>query len=213
MCRNIARQREGFSIVMSRLKTFNTLQGIISCSFAFFVASCKEPFPPYLEPTNVMVANIAESSKDTLTVFQDSHSGGYFFADPVIINATLTNIYDDLLQGTARVDGKIIVQSFGQAPRTVVTVLTPADLRSPPQFQGNIALPPGEKALFSAIWIPHATDGSYIFDGLPYVQVGNAKLYGPISMTAYSDLQIFENVQSLRSPQIQFSLYFSVEQL
>jgi hypothetical protein len=179
------------------------------CLAVFSVISgCDEPFPAYQQPENVLSVEVAITAKDTISVYYDDVYKKYYLDDPMIFSSSVTNEHINLLQGTARVNGVIHVQSFSQIPKLIEVTLNPADMRYPPTFQGNIALPPGNKAQFSTLWVPVAIDGKIIYEGLPYTLVGGIKLYGPISFTAVAEIQIFDRVQAIKSKPIEFKAYF-----
>ncbi len=181
----------------------------ISCLLLFQLDSCKEEFPPYTEPSEVLKGNLQLLAPDTVRAYAP-FGGGYFFDNSMAISLVVTNVHDDILQGQALVGGSVYLQSFSEVPRAFVVPLTLGDLRTPPVAQGNIALGPGRHAQFSLLWLPYATDGQVVFAGLPYVQIGSDKIYGPIDFMAYADVQLFERVQPVRVPSIQFRLTFRV---
>ncbi len=175
------------------------------------MVSCDETFPPYREPEAVLQPQLTLTAPDTIQAFLDGITGSYYFNTPIVIKVVVTNVHDDLLQGTARVQGLITLYSFSQIPRAMTVQLTTGNLRTPPVFQGNIALAPGAQAEFQELWIPYATDGRIVFEGLPSVPgTGGGVLYGPIDFKAIAEVQLFEKVQAIRSPQIAFSLAFNV---
>ena len=158
------------------------------------VSSCAEPFPPYREPENVLEGELVLLAPDTIDLYYDDPANRYFINTPMILRVSVTNRHDDLLQGTARVSGQITVQSFAQIPRTLTVSLSVGDMRTPPVFQRNIALGPGSKAEFAVLWLPYATDGRIVFEGLPFTAAGTDKLYGPISFIASAEVQLFERI-------------------
>jgi len=108
------------------------------------------------------------------------------------------------------VQGTITVQSFSQIPRVMLVQLTTGNLLQPPVFQGNIAVPPGGSAQFSTLWLPYATDGEIVFEGLPFTVGGGARIYGPITFQATAEVQIFERVQPIRFGDLEFTRVFRV---
>ncbi|HCV43226.1 MAG TPA: hypothetical protein DGH68_07055 [Bacteroidetes bacterium] len=176
----------------------------------FATPGCKEEFPPYEEPQDVLQGEISKSSPDTLEGYWDPLVQQYFINTPAILHATIRNVYDNLLQGEAHVEGQIVIQSFGAAPRTFLVPLSTGDLRKPPVFQGNIALPPDSAAEFSVLWLPISTDGHYAFVGYPHYVQGGAEYYGPIGFLASAEVQLFQRVQPIRFGQLQFQLVFKV---
>ena len=172
------------------------------------MSSCEEPFPPYSEPEGVLVGELSAVTPDTVDVYFDDLSGLYYVTSQLVFNVTMTNVYNDLLQGEALIDGEVSAQSFSAIPRVVLVRLTPSTLLQPPVFQGGLSLPPGSTASFSTLWIPYATDGKIVFDGLPFTMVGTAKLYSPISFSATARVQIFERVQPIEFGQVEFEIVF-----
>lgn len=174
------------------------------------VASCNEEFPPYEAPADVLQARISLECPDTVDVYWDSFSHQYSLNSTMVLKVEVTNVHDDLLQGKARVGGRIRVQSFAQIPRVLLVELTNGNLRTPPLFQGNIALGPGKKAEFSELWLPYATDKQIVFEGLSYVEQGARRIYPPIFFIATADVQLFERVQPVRSSETAFAIVFRV---
>ena len=80
-----------------------------------------------------------------------------------------------------------------------------------PIFQGNIALAPGSAAELATLWTPIATDGKLIFEGTPFVVLSDsARVFGPLTCEAWSDVQLFERVQPIRFGGIQYAMVFKV---
>lgn len=182
--------------------------------FASLLVSCDEVFPPYAQPRNVLRGELSAVVPDTIEVFQSPDDGSYSMNSSFTFKVTITNLHDDLLEGTAQVGGNISVFTFGAVPRLVVVALTLGDLRRPPVFQGNIALPPGKDAEFDLYWlpIPNANNGHMLFEGESYVEKDSARVYAPISCIAYATAQLFERVQAAKAGECQFSLVFRVKQ-
>jgi hypothetical protein len=148
---------------------------------------------------------------DTVIYYSDSAMTVFSPGSLLIARATITNKYENLLEGPERVNGTISVQSFGIAPRTVVIPLVRGNLMRPPIFQGNIALAPGRAAELSTLWTPIASDGRLIFEGTPFVNLSDsARVYGPLTCEAWSDVQLFERVQPIRFGGIQYTMVFKV---
>ena len=181
---------------------------ITTILFLLSMSSCEEPFPPYSEPEGVLVGELSAVTPDTVDVYFDDRSGLYYVTSQLVFNVTMTNAYNDLLQGEALIDGEVSVQSFSAIPRVVLVHLTPSSLIQPPVFQDGLSIPPGNAASFSTLWIPYATDGKIVFDGLPFTMVGTAKIYSPISFSATARVQIFERVQPIEFGGIEFSIVF-----
>ena len=189
---------------------FNVLLMSLLCAVSSI--SCKEEFPPYTEPTDILQGSITVTSPDTVEVHYDGTSRMWFVNTPLTLKVTLTNLHDDLLQGAARINGRITLQSFAQVPRTFVVQLANGNLRAPPIFQGNIALAPGAKAELSELWLPYGVDRSFVLDGLPYITVGTDRIYSPITFIAFVEVQIFERIQSTKSDPFEFTRVFRQRQ-
>jgi len=168
--------------------------------------SCDEPFPDYSEPQNVLSGEISIIAPDTVIVYKTK--SGYSVNTPLIMNVTITNSHDDLLQGEALVDGLVTVQSFSEIPRALTVQLTTGNLLAPPVFQRNIALGPGASAQFSTLWIPFGIDDKIVYDGLPYVQSASGRIYGPIDFAPAIEVQLFERVQPIKFDGAMFTLTF-----
>jgi hypothetical protein len=184
---------------------------IVSLVFLLGVASCTEEFPVYEEPEQVLSAELSLNSPDTLRAHYFAPGDVWYLSTASSFEIRLKNLHDDVLQGTALIGARIVVQSFAEIPRMCVVELTRGDLRSPTLFQGSIALPPATAAVFSKLWIPEATDGEMIFTGLPSRVVGDMTVYGPITCVAWAEAQVFEKVQSQRTPNIQFTIFFATD--
>ena len=180
----------------------------IPCLLLLAAVSCDEPFPVYTEPEGVLQGDLSAVVPDTVDVYYDDRSERYYVNSQLIFNVIITNMHDDLLQGEALIDGAVTVQSFASIPRVILVPLTPATLLQPPIFQGDISIPPTGTASFSTLWIPYATDGEIVFEGLPFTTVGDTKLYGPISFSSTATVQIFERVQAIEFGEVMFSLVF-----
>jgi hypothetical protein len=172
-------------------------------------ASCTEEFPVYEEPADVLSARLTMISPDTLVAHYDALLDQWFLNTVSVFKIHLTNRHDDILQGKALIGARIVVQSFGAIPRTCVVELTRGDLESPTLFQGNLALAPGAAAEFSRLWVPEATDGEMLFTDLPSTVVNGMTVYGPITCIAWAEAQIFEKVQPIRTPDMQFTIFFA----
>lgn len=184
--------------------------GLLVAIFLVF-ASCTEEFPVYEEPAEVLSAELTLVSPDTLIAHHDPVRDQWFLNTVSEFEIHLTNRHDDLLQGKALIAAHIVVQSFAEIPRTCIVELTRGDLRSPALFQGNLALAPGAAAEFSRLWVPEATDGNMLFTDLPCTIVNGMTVYGPITCVAWAEAQIFEKVQSIRTPDMQFTLFFATD--
>lgn len=174
------------------------------------IDACKEPFPSYQEPVDVLVGEVTLSAPDTVDVYYNGITQGYYLNSVMVLKVVVTNVHDDLLQGLALVGGRITLQSFGEVPRILVVPLSASNLRTPPLFGGNLALGPGRKAEFTELWLPYSTDSHIVFEGVSYTVVNGDRVYGPIDFIAFSDVQIFERVQPIRTSPLQFRLVFRV---
>jgi hypothetical protein len=172
------------------------------------LSSCEEDFPPYTEPANVLNVEVEAVNADTVEMYFDGLTGQYFINTPMILNVRVINTHDDLLEGEALIDGLMTIQSFSEIPRTMTVPLGTGDLRTPPVFQGNIAIAPDSAAEFSTLWLPIAADGKVVYDGLPFVQVGGSRVFGPIEFMVSVDVQVFERVQAIRAEGFAFSQIF-----
>jgi hypothetical protein len=177
---------------------------------ALWIAGCAEEFPPYQEPKDVLVGELTVSTADTVEGYYDDGFKTYFLNTPIIMGVKLRNTYDNLLQGAAKIRGQTVVQTFSQVPRVCVVPLSLGDLRSPPVFQGNLAIPPGAAADFSFIWLPIATDNKYVFEGVPYTLIDKVRTYSPIAFVANAEVQVFERVQAIKFGGLGFTVVFKI---
>jgi hypothetical protein len=184
---------------------------IVALAIVLGFASCTEEFPVYEEPAQVLSAELLMSSPDTLVAHYEIMEDRWFLSTASMFEVRIKNLHDDILQGKALIGARIVVQSFGQIPRTCVVECSRGDLRFPTLFQGNIALPPASEAVLSKLWVPEALDGKMIFTDLPSTVVGDKTIYGPITCVAWAEAQIFEKVQRVRTQNLQFTIYFATD--
>jgi hypothetical protein len=175
-----------------------------------FLTFCDEEFPTATTPENVLVGGLTIDSPDTVALHYDEGTHQYFLNSVLFFNVDVTNVYQNLLSGDALVNGTITIQSFGEIPRVLVVPLTTGNLVQPPVFHRTISLAPGKKAEFTSRWIPYATDGNIVFEGLPSTVVGSARYYGPITFLASAEVQLFERVQPIKFGHLEFRLVFRV---
>lgn len=178
--------------------------------FAFALLSCDEVFPPYEEPQHVLQADVNLTAPDTVDLYLDAMTTIYYLITPMVLSVTVRNTHNDLLEGDALVQGRVVIQSFGEIPRTAVVPLSLGNLRTPPVFQGRIALGPDRKAEFSQLWVPQTTDEKMVFEGWTPQPAGERVVYGPISFKARAEVQLFERVQPVRSAEYDFARVFRV---
>jgi hypothetical protein len=192
---------------MMRIPSSLSVMIITAISLTLLV-SCSEEFPPYDEPTNVLAGEISVTAADTIDAYFDTQSGQWYLSTPVILSIDITNTYDNLLQGAARVNGMVTIQSFADIPRTMVVQLTLGNLRTPAVFHGDLGLAPGAKAQFSELWLPYCVDGTFVLDGLPYITIDADRIYGPITFICSAQVQLFERVQPIRFGDFTFTRTF-----
>lgn len=183
--------------------------GFVLCSLN--VGACDEPFPPYEEPTDVLAGSIVLTAPDTIRATYDPVSGLFFLSSIVKFDLNITNAYDNLLQGDAQIEGRILVQSLAAIARTSIVEVTAGDLRTPPILSGTIAVPPGKAAGFSAFWYPEGTDGKMVFEGLPSTPTPDGNCFGPIPFEVEVRMQIFERVQPIAFRGAPFTRVFCVK--
>jgi hypothetical protein len=178
---------------------------------ALAVLSCDEPFPGYEEPADTLRGTISVIAPDTVVVYQ-LEGGAWAVNTPLILEVSVINAHDDLLQGEALIQGIATIQSFADIPRVVTIPLTMGTLLRPPVFQGDVAIAPADSAVFSTLWLPIDPQGVIVFDGLPFTTANERKYYGPIDFDASAEVQMFEKVQPIRFGGYFFSLLFEVRQ-
>ncbi len=185
---------------------------LVGFALLTLVPACDEVFPPYDEPKDVLEGTLNVIAPDTVDLFYERVTEQYFLMSQLIVRVSVVNVYDNLLQGTARVDGTVALQSFSQLPRTLLIPLTQGNLLTPPVFQGSLALAPGDSAEFSELWLPFATDGKIVFEGLPFQIVDSAKVYPKMDFVATAKAQLFERVQAISVGDYKFSAVFRVKE-
>jgi hypothetical protein len=188
---------------------------VLLSGLLLFNLSCKEALPPRTEPAEVLVGTMHVGGMDTVEVIHrivEDTPGRYIHKYEVqssfSLKITLQNVYDDLLQGRAKIDGKVVIQSFGNIPNIIIAPITLGNLRNPAVFRGDVALPPGKSAEYFVGWNPVGTNAKPAYDGSPYVLLDSAQLYGPIEFIASAEVSLFERVQPIKIPGYRFTLLF-----
>ena len=181
---------------------------IVICIATAFLGSCKEPFPVYDEPTNVLVASLQRTSGDTLYFIQDD-KGTPFGTDQIRLKLLVTNVYPQLLQGEALISGRVDFFVTAPVPKVgFAHTLTRSDMVQPPLFQNSIAVPPNTAAEFRIDLSPSVPGGA-IYDGVPSNEVDqpdSTKIitYLPMTITVDATVQIFQRVQPIKVKQLSF---------
>ena len=174
----------------------------------FLCLSCRETLPPRTEPAEVLVGAITIGELDTVEVQYDAKRDKYTLNASFPLKITLQNVYDDLLQGKAKVDGKVVFQTFGRIPNIITVPITLGNLMVPPVFRGDVALPPKKTAEYDILWIPVGDNQKVVYLGCPSVPVDSALLYGPVELIATAEVSLFERVQPIKIPGRRFTLLF-----
>jgi hypothetical protein len=188
-------------------RTIRTLQWLLPV-LGILNISCDEVFPLYTEPTNVLSTELSIGKPDTLTVFYDGLSDSYSTSPALTMSIKVTNVYDDLLQGDAFIGDRLVLQAFGTTPEVIIVPITLGSLRFPSVFRGTIALPPKKSADFQVPFLPVPKNNRPVYRGMSYIALDSAKLYGPIEFIANAEIRLFQRVQSIRSNEYRFKLYF-----
>jgi uncharacterized protein YcsI (UPF0317 family) len=172
------------------------------------ILGCKEPFPPYEEPTNILVATIAKTGADTLYITQDS-TGTTIGVDPIGLTVSVRNNYTQLLQGAAQVTGRLNAIMTAPFPMVLPTTsLGQSDLIRPPVYQNAIALPPGQSAEFRATVFANLVPT--LMSSVPHtdqIRADSTKVitYAPVTLQAQAEVRLFELVQPVKTEVLTFT--------
>jgi uncharacterized protein YcsI (UPF0317 family) len=172
------------------------------------LSGCKEPFPPYEEPTNILVATIAKTGADTLYITQDS-TGTTIGVDPIGLTVSVRNNYTQLLQGAAQVTGRLNAIMTAPFPMVLPTTsLGQSDLIRPPVYQNAIALPPGQSAEFRATVFANLVPT--LMSSVPHtdqIRADSTKVitYAPVTLQAQAEVRLFELVQPVKTEVLTFT--------
>lgn len=170
--------------------------------------SCKEPFPPYVEPKNVLEATLVRTSPDTLYVAQDS-AGVILGSENIKIQVHVANIYPQLLQGVALIKGRIDYFVTSPIPRVGRSqTITRNNILRPPVVQNTIAVPPGQYAELHCD-LPLLIGGNEVYTGIPYSEQllpdsTRIQTFAPMTIQVRGTVQIFERVQVIEITPLTF---------
>jgi hypothetical protein len=186
-------------------------RAVTAILFVLFVYSgCKEPFPSYQEPSDVLRASLRRISSDTVYTYLDS-TGTTMGMDEGRFVVDVKNNYQQLLEGEAKINGRVTFYSYLPTPGVSIVSLGRTNLNSPPIFQNHIAVAPGDSATLEVTWSYWTSSGT-VYAGQPYQEyfVGRTRVrtYAPVFLTAEAEIQIFSKVQAIRTKPIQFSALF-----
>jgi hypothetical protein len=175
------------------------------------INGCKEPFPAYEEPKNVLSAHFRLISFDTLYAYQDS-TGQYIGKEPVVFEVIVKNEYYQLLQGQILVKGKLNCIIIAPVIKVSSLTLGREDMRKPPIFQEAIAITPGDSAVLKTYWF-YTVGGAPVFEGVPYTLkvLPDSTLefrYQPMTLRIEGSIQIFERVQAIQIQPLEFQQMF-----
>ena len=172
------------------------------------LSGCKEPFPPYEEPTNILVATLAKTGADTLYFIQDS-TGATIGVDRIGLTVSVRNNYTQLLQGAAQVTGRLNAIMTAPFPMVLPTTsLGQSDLIRPPVYQNAIALPPGQSAEFRATVFANLVPT--LMSSVPHtdqIRADSTKVitYAPVTLQAQAEVRLFELVQPVKTEVLTFT--------
>jgi uncharacterized protein YcsI (UPF0317 family) len=189
------------------MKTIASITGLLLLILSL-LSGCKEPFPPYEEPTNILVATIAKTGADTLYITQDS-TGTTIGVDPIGLTVSVRNNYTQLLQGAAQVTGRLNAIMTAPFPMVLPTTsLGQSDLIRPPVYQNAIALPPGQSAEFRATVFANLVPT--LMSSVPHtdqIRADSTKVitYAPVTLQAQAEVRLFELVQPVKTEVLTFT--------
>ncbi len=179
---------------------------LIITSWVLFCSGCDESLPPRSEPTQVIMASVAPPY--AYIPVQDGVPTG----TEGFLTASLTNIYDDVLQKEANIGGSIDVwlADNPQVHRTIL--LTARDLTHPSLDGKLLTLKPGEAARVLAAWDQRTDEGIPFWNYVHRTHIVNATndYYDtdPIEFVAQASIQVFANVQPRTSPAIHYTTMY-----
>jgi hypothetical protein len=183
--------------------SFNILI-IVSC--LLFSSACDESLPPRSEPSQVVEASVA--APYSYIQVQD----GVPIGNDGYLTASLTNVYDDVLQKEARIQGTIDVW-IANSPETRRTILLSSAGLVHPSLDGKfLTLKPGEAARVLAAWDQRTDQGVPFWNYVHRTHIENATndYYDtdPIEFVAQASIQVFANVQPRTSPAIHYTTMY-----
>ena len=178
--------------------------------FSFATLSCEEALPPRNEPRTFLVSTIELNPGPV--VLQDSsetaREGSFILA--------LRNIFDEVLQDSARVKATIEIWLKDDPSQRRVLVLDENDLSNVVVRFGIATLGVDSAARFARAW-NHRTDNGTLFwrfsrhlylryshAGTPYCETD------PMQFLATASIQLFKNVQPVKTRTFEFSLTYWV---
>ena len=178
-------------------------------------SGCKEPFPTYEEPANVLEASIQRNSGDTLFIVLQS-DGSALQYDALRLKILVKNIYPQLLQGEEALSGRVDFFMTSPLPKVGLPYkLSRTDLAQPPIFQNAVAIPPGQAAEFRVDWSPSSSASDPLWSGVPYVEkilADSTRIhtYAPVTFKVDATVRVFERVQAIQATSFTFTQIFVV---
>lgn len=174
------------------------------------ISGCEESLPPRIQPEQFLASTI--SVRDTVVTIDDgvaTTGGGAFFLG-------LTNLYEDVLDGQARVVGRVDVWLRDNPSRRATVVAGVSDILNPGIVVGNTATLRVDSTMKMFKQWSHRTDANVPFwefvrmspmltpGGIPYCQSD------PVHMVARASIQLFEHTAPEFTREIHFSLVYKV---
>jgi len=182
----------------------------VSCALlCVLFCQCDESLPPRNDPIHILEGSM-ESLAGPVTVIGGEPQGvrGGFRME-------LRNRYNDVLQGEEHVEGKVDVWVKERPDRRSQVTFTAKNIVNGSQYLGFMTIGVDSAAVVIGQWNHRTTEG------IPFWQFVNlfpaATLQGvpfcrsdTVHLMAQGSLQVFKNVQPLKSKQIEFAQVFGI---
>ncbi len=202
---------------------------IFSALAALFLFGCEDLLPDHRPPENLFAPSIAEIDTSTVVYHEtDGYYKGLFtsynFFKPdsfvkyvladgnpayagrrrtMMFNVYLVNTYEEPLQGTANVQGEIVLWPTNNPAKSATMTLSNSSISSPHLYSpstGIITIAPGERLYLSAFWDLRFNDGQWLHTAAAASgqRVITSKLwaltYDPLPLSGRMTVRLFSSV-------------------
>jgi len=172
--------------------------------------SCDEQLPSREDPPSVLIPTISiEPGPAILEDSVNSGRGG-------IVNMDVTNIYDEVLQDTAKIRGTLeIWMRTDPTKRATVTFDERALQNISSLFRGVLTIRVNERIFFVHQWSHRTDEGEYFWRYVPLTpkvdSQGNEYLESDtLYMAARASIQVFKKVQPIQLPEIHYTMFYII---
>ncbi len=172
--------------------------------------SCEESLPPRSEPTGYL--STALDANEGIVVFR----GGSLTGDFGSFLASMTNKYDEALQGTARMHVTVDVWLYDDPAQRATISMDELNLVSDWILAGDtVTLGVDSAAVFHTQWNQQTSGGLYFYqfvelhhrytpDGVEYLESD------PVKFVARASIQVFSNVPPEATEYLYFTLVYHI---